>query len=109
MEYKYYIAYTTTDSKSAAKNIARELIKQKIAACCSIINNIESIYFWENQICDDEEYLLMIKTTKSKIDRLKNAISELHNYDTPEILIVPVVAGSEKYLNWIDNTIERND
>ena len=109
MEYKYYIAYTTTDSKSAAKNIARELIKQKIAACCSIINNIESIYFWENQICDDEEYLLMIKTTKSKIDRLKNAISELHNYDTPEILIVPVVAGSEKYLNWIDNTIGRNN
>ena len=109
MEYKYCIAYTTTDSKSAAKNIARELIKQKIAACCSIINNIESIYFWENQICDDEEYLLMIKTTKSKIDRLKNAISELHNYDTPEILIVPVVAGSEKYLNWIDNTIGRNN
>ncbi len=109
MKNKYCLAYTTTDSKQKANEIAQELIKRKLAACCSIITGVQSVYYWDNQICEDEEFLLMIKTTTDKIAELKDTVLKIHNYDLPELIVVPVTDGNEKYLNWIDETVKGND
>ena len=98
------IIQTTCSSKKEAKKIAKLLISKKLAACVHILK-IDSIYSWENKICEDKEHLLFIKTKKENFKKVKRKIKENHSYDLPEILGIKITKISKEYKKFIgDNT-----
>ena len=99
------IALTTCPGSIPAKKIARELVSKKLAACVNIIPDIESYYTWENQVNENKEYLLLIKTTREIYPKLEQHIKAIHPYELPEIIAVPIHTGLDKYCDWIrENT-----
>ncbi|QKF76346.1 divalent-cation tolerance protein CutA [Arcobacter defluvii] len=102
---KAIIVQTTCSSKEEAKNIAKILIEEKLAACVQL-SEIESLYNWKEKFCSDNETLLNIKTRKDNFDKIKSKILELHSYDLPEIIQLDIANASEEYLKFIgENTI----
>ncbi len=95
------IIFITAPSEDEAARIARTLVESRLAACVNIIKNIRSIYAWQGNIEDDTEVLMIVKTRKSIFDALSIKVRELHSYDVPEIIALPITEGSEEYLNWI--------
>ena len=92
---------TTTDRRELADAIARHLIAKRLAACVQIVGPITSVYRWQGQIETSQEWQLWIKTQQERFDELSAAIAALHTYEVPELIVVPIVAGSEKYLSWL--------
>lgn len=99
------VVSTTADKKSLLEKIARELVEQKLAACCQIGGPIQSIYRWNDKVDSAEEYLFSIKTTTARANEVVARIKELHCYDEPEIIVTPIVGGSESYLKWIGDSV----
>lgn len=97
----YCIINCTTSNKKNALEIAKILVGQKLAACVNIIPNVVSVYTWENNISEDEEFLLVIKTRKKLFKKVETAILSKHEYELPEIIMLPIEKGSEKYLKWV--------
>uniref|UniRef100_A0AC35UFZ7 G_PROTEIN_RECEP_F1_2 domain-containing protein n=1 Tax=Rhabditophanes sp. KR3021 TaxID=114890 RepID=A0AC35UFZ7_9BILA len=97
----YSIAYVTVPSQEVAKSISRSIVESKLAACVNIVPGIVSVYHWEGKINEDNELLLIIKTTSINISKLQQKILELHPYDTPEFIHFPIEGGSDKYLQWL--------
>lgn len=103
----YIIVLTTCNSSELASSIAGSLVNKQLAACVNIVNSVESVYQWQGKIEHDKELLLIIKTRKSLFSQVEQAIQELHNYELPEVIAVPIVAGAKNYLNWIQsNTLD---
>jgi len=92
---------TTTASRASARRIARALVDRRLAACMQIVGPIESIYRWHGKVETAREWLCFIKTTQARYRELAAAIESLHPYDTPEIIAVPIAAGSRRYLEWL--------
>ena len=85
--------------------IANALVESRLAACANLVAPIRSIYRWEGKIWDEKEWLLMIKTQKQRYEEVEKRVKSLHSYSVPEIVSVPITAGSSAYLNWIkENT-----
>ena len=101
MQTDYSIAITTYPNKEAAKRAAVLLVEQKLAACVQMFP-VESVYFWQGEICDDKEVLLFIKSKTVLFDKIAAVIRENHTYEVPEIVQVPICGGLPEYLNWID-------
>ena len=95
------VVYITAPSEDAAVVISHALVEQKLAACVNIVRNIRSIYSWQGKIEDDAEVLMIVKTQKKHFDALSEKVKELHNYDVPEIIALPILMGSKDYLEWI--------
>jgi periplasmic divalent cation tolerance protein len=93
----------------AARGIANALVEQRLAACVSILPAVESVYRWQEKIENANEALLLIKTTSERFPALREKILELHSYDTPEIIALPIVAGLEKYLHWLGEQVSLPD
>ena len=93
---------TTTDSRESAAEIARTLVSQRLAGCVQVLGPITSTYWWEGDVETSEEWLCLIKTSRERYADLEEAIRRAHPYDVPEILAVPVAAGSQSYLDWLD-------
>ncbi|MGH9565390.1 MAG: divalent-cation tolerance protein CutA [Candidatus Angelobacter sp.] len=99
------IVLSTAGSDEEAVAIARELVEATLAACVNIVPIIESVYRWQGKVEQTTEWLLIIKTQASQVERVFNAIQGLHSYELPECLVLDVSAGSEPYLSWItENT-----
>ena len=96
------IVLTTTSSDDEAERIAHALLEEKLVACVQV-QAITSLYRWKGEIAHDAERLLFIKTTVAHWDRVRDRIVALHSYETPEILRVPVEAGLDRYLAWIED------
>ena len=101
-----YIFLVTVPTIEEGKKIARLLVENKLAACVNIIQNIFSIYKWKGNIEEDNEHILLIKTTDEKCEIIIQKINEIHSYDTPECIGFKIEKGSEKYLNWIKEVVE---
>lgn len=99
------IAYSTAPNEMIANEIAHYLINAKLAACVNLIPHVKSIYHWNNEVIEDNEVLMMIKSEKSKQYVLIDAIIEIHPYDTPEVIIIPIENGFKGYLNWIHQSL----
>ncbi|MCK5458959.1 MAG: divalent-cation tolerance protein CutA [Thermoplasmatales archaeon] len=100
------IIYSTTGSVEEARKIARILVEEKLVACVNIIPKIESIYRWQGKIEEDNECILLAKTTDKNVDKTIQRIKELHSYDVPDIVSFPITKGLKGYLDWIkDETI----
>lgn len=96
---------TTTDNKEIADKLAKEMVGQKLAACVQI-EPIKSFYRWQEMICEDEEFRLMIKTTTSKSEAVKAYLQANHNYNLPEYVVVPVMESSAAYQQWVEKETE---
>lgn len=95
------IILSTTSNIDEAKKIANALVKDKLAACVNILPRIMSIYSWKDEIWEDEEYLLIIKTVKENFESVKNKIKELHSYELPEVVMIKMEDASKEYFDWI--------
>ncbi len=103
---EYRIVLCTINSIENAKMLAYKLVKDKLAACVNIVSGVTSVYEWKNEICEDNEYLLIIKTKSDLYEKLETEIKELHPYDVPEIVSLQIDKGAKSYLNWIEkNTL----
>jgi periplasmic divalent cation tolerance protein len=100
------IVLTTAGSQQEAQRIARTLVDRRLAACVNIIPQIQSIYRWQGNVEDAQEWLLLIKTTNQAFERIRDAIRELHSYELPECISVSVEDGSAAYLNWISESVD---
>lgn len=104
---KYYLFIVTVNRLDDGKKIAKILIENKLAACVNIIQNVISIYEWKGKMEEDSEYILLIKTTEEKSDLLIQKIQEIHSYETPECIGFRIEKGSESYLKWIDDVVNK--
>ncbi len=95
------VVYITAPAEDEASRIARCLVEEGIAGCINIVNGIRSIYKWQGKIEDDQEVLMIVKTQRHLFDSLKNRVKELHSYTVPEIIALPIIEGSDDYLNWL--------
>ena len=103
---KYVLILSTVSKIEDAQTIANHLVSNRMAACVNFIPNLESVYKWKNKVCKENEFLLMIKTTANKETNVYDSLSEIHPYDTPEIITLPIQNGSKDYLNWISESVE---
>jgi periplasmic divalent cation tolerance protein len=98
---------TSIDSREGAGSLARALVERHLAACVQVLGPITSTYRWEGQIETSEEWLCLIKSEVDRYAELEAAIKELHPYDVPEILAMPVTAGNADYLEWMRKAVSR--
>lgn len=97
---------TTAATTAAANQLAQQLVEAELAACVQIISPITSVYRWQGKVETSAEALLLIKTTPAAYDDLEEAIKELHSYQTPEVIALPVTAGSVDYLTWVQTSVK---
>jgi periplasmic divalent cation tolerance protein len=102
---KFVQTVTTTASRADARRIGRALVDRRLAACVQIVGPIESTYRWQGKVATAREWLCLIKTTSARYPQVATAIEALHPYDTPEIIAVPIVAGSRRYLDWLASSV----
>jgi periplasmic divalent cation tolerance protein len=101
----YVIVIVTTASENEAENIAQQLLKQRLIACANITGPVSSFFQWSGKSEKAEEYLIFMKSRKDLFDKLAETVKALHSYEVPEILVLPVVDGSEEYLAWLDSCL----
>ena len=95
------LAYITTADKAEAQEIGRALVESRLAACVNIIDPMYSIYRWEGQIQEDQEVVLIAKTTEKNMPALKDKVKSMHRYEVPCIVCLPVADGHGPFLQWI--------
>jgi periplasmic divalent cation tolerance protein len=95
------IVLSTAGSEEEARKIAQYLVEHELAACVNIVPQVVSIYRWQGKVESAREWLLLIKTTAEKFERVRDAIRELHSYDLPECIAIAIEDGSPEYLRWL--------
>jgi len=104
----YAVVLVTAGSRQEAEALARALVEAQLAACVSLMP-VHSIYTWQGKVNSEDEWQLAIKTHLSQFSALESKIREIHSYEVPEIIAIPVVAGSEPYLRWIWEQVSRGN
>src|SRR5256886_15514706 len=100
------LVLSTAGSQAEAQRIAKALVEEKLAACVNIVPGIESHYRWQGKIESAQEWLLIVKTTASISMIVRDRIKELHSYELPEAIEIPISAWSDEYLDWIASSVE---
>ena len=95
------LVFTTLPSADKAAELGKVLVEERLAACANLIPAVRSIYRWQGKLQDENEVLMLLKTRAENLERLKLRILELHPYEVPEVLAVPVEAGYQPYLEWL--------
>lgn len=99
--------YVTCETSAQAENISRSLVEEKLAACVNILAPITSIYRWNDETQNSQEFPIIIKTRSDLFEKLEASVKKLHSYDNPCIVALPVSQGSEPFMSWIkENTIK---
>jgi periplasmic divalent cation tolerance protein len=99
------VVLTTCGSAEEGETLARKLVESRMAACVNLIPQIRSFYRWQGKVEDATEWLLVVKTTRDKFEELRMILEAAHSYELPEVLALPVVAGSPTYLAWLDREL----
>ncbi|MFC2007760.1 divalent-cation tolerance protein CutA [Chloroflexota bacterium] len=102
----YLIILVTTGSSQEANNIAQELLQRKKAACVNIVPGVQSLFRWQDKVDSASEHLLIIKTRAALLDEVVALISQVHSYDVPEIIALPIIGGSRDYLEWVGEQVK---
>ena len=108
-DYNHLLVSITTSSSEEADRIAKALVQERLAACVNIVPAITSIYRWQGEVHRDSEVLLIAKSRPELFESLAARVKALHSYEVPEIIALPIVAGSKAYLNWIDESVKRGE
>jgi periplasmic divalent cation tolerance protein len=98
------VVLVTCASEAAAEALATSLVEERLAACGNIVPGVRSIYRWQGAVQRDSEVLLLLKTVAAKVPALSARVRELHTYDLPEVLALPVLGGLQAYLEWIEES-----
>lgn len=98
---EFITVYVTVSSETEGTHISRALVEEHLAACVNVIPGVRSFYRWEGTVADDPELLLIIKSRSSRLTPLITRIKELHSYDVPEVIALPIQGGSDDYLDWV--------
>lgn len=96
----------TTGSEEEAHKIAKLLVKEKRAACVNIVPGVDSLFRWKGKIHSARESLLLVKTKASVFPEIISLVKEVHSYEVPEIIALPIIGGSEDYLQWLDGACQ---
>jgi periplasmic divalent cation tolerance protein len=99
------IVLSTTDTLERAQEIAAALVNAREAACVNIVPGIRSVYRWEGKVCNEGEFLLLIKSSAEKFEAVRNRIRQLHSYQVPEIIALPVADSDPAYRTWLRASI----
>jgi len=91
----------TAANAEEAETLARALVEEELAACVNVVGGIRSVYRWQGEVCSDAEVLLIAKSTRAAFARLEARVRELHSYDVPEVIALPIEEGSSPYLDWL--------
>jgi periplasmic divalent cation tolerance protein len=101
----HLVVFSTFPSADKAAEVARTLVTEQLAACVNLVGPVRSIYRWEGKDCDDTESLAVIKTTHERFEAMRARLVELHPYDVPEVVALPVEAGHAPYLAWVTSSV----
>jgi periplasmic divalent cation tolerance protein len=102
----YIQVVTTTEKREDGEKIAKALVEKRLAACAQLVGPIVSTYWWKDNIETAEEWQCLIKSKKSLYGEVEKAIKMLHPYETPEIIALPIVSGSDDYLTWLNSELK---
>jgi periplasmic divalent cation tolerance protein len=99
------VVLVTTPDAATAESLAQHLVEERLAACGNIVPGVTSIFRWDGGVQRDSEILLMLKSTQSQVEALTGRIVEMHPYDVPEVLVIPVEGGNASYLDWVASSV----
>jgi periplasmic divalent cation tolerance protein len=103
------VVLCTVGSAEDAERIAGDLVERGLAACVNVVPGVTSFYRWKGETARDSEWLLVMKTTVGRFEALREALVELHPYEVPEIIALPIERGHTPYLEWIDESVSRRE
>lgn len=103
--WEFSTVYVTFSSEEEAKKIAKIVVTEQLAACANIIKGMDSIYIWKEVLEESTEVVCLFKTTREKSELLMQRIKEIHSYETPCIVLWPIVSGNPDYLDWVRNSL----
>ena len=99
------VVLSNCGSEEEAQRVARVLVGARLAACVNIVPGVRSIYHWQGTVHEDSEWMLIIKSTRPLFEQLAAELRKIHSYEVPEVLAIPVVAGDEAYLEWLNREL----
>lgn len=108
-ESEYLVVLVTAGSVQDAEYLAETLVRERLAACVNVLPDIVSIYRWQDAVQRDNEALMIVKTRRPLLAQLVARVQTLHSYDVPEIIALPIVAGSEPYLRWLTDVTPKSE
>ena len=100
------VIFVTVGNSSDASLLAKSLVEKRLVACVNLVPGVSSWYWWEGKVNQDQEVLLMMKTSRDKFAALEKEVLRLHSYAVPEIIAIQIVEGSKNYLNWIEESLK---
>jgi len=103
---EHRVVLISTDSYENAKHISRILVTEKLAACCTVLQNVISLFAWESALQERYESMIIVKTSKDRLEDHENRVLQIHTDEVPEIVALPVTEGSESYLSWINQVLQ---
>ena len=102
----YRIVMVSAPDITVGKDLVSGAVQRRLAACGKIFSQMQSYYWWENKVTSSQEYQLLFKTHENRLDELETWIISHHPYDTPELVVIPIESGFDKYLKWIGEETE---
>ncbi len=101
----HIVVLVTAKDTVQAKKISKALVDERLVACSNVVKGVQSFFYWEGKMDCAREVLLILKTTKKAFPQIVKRIRNLHSYQTPEIIALPIVCGEKSYLNWITESV----
>jgi len=101
----YIVLFITTATAEEAQRISRVLLEQRKVACVNIVPRVNSLFWWQDKLDSVDESLLIVKTKVSLLSEIVSLVKELHSYDIPEIVALPIIGGNQDYLEWIQKEV----
>jgi periplasmic divalent cation tolerance protein len=103
---KHLLILVTVSSENEGERIGETLVKEGLAACTNLVPGVKSIFKWKGEMCKEDEVLMLIKSKESLFEELKNRVIDLHSYDVPEVIAIPIIFGSADYLRWMEEVLK---
>ena len=102
----YIVAFVTAKDVEEAQKIAEGLVQDRLVACVNVVKDIKSVFWWEGNVDKSDEVLLILKSQKSLLKKIIKKVKELHSYQLPEIIALPIIDGSKDYLKWVGESTQ---
>ena len=102
----HVVVFMTASSPEEAEGVAKALVRARLVACCNIVPQIRSIYWWQGEVHDEPEVMIIAKTRAEAMPALIAQVRAVHSYEVPEIIALPIEAGNDAYLSWIDANVQ---
>lgn len=103
------IVFMTTATHQEAEKITGKLLDQKLIACANITGPVSSLFWWKGKISREKEFLVLMKTRAELFEELAKTIKQMHSYEVPEIIAVPILRGDQSYMEWLNNSLRRGE